>query len=280
MHDVLEAVTARGVQDGCDSLRTIRLLLQARHTPRVQGREDVTDGADGTAHQLRNGLRGQPSGPGEDDVGTLETEGVRGAASGLQLPTLTRRHLPSPLAPSRRSPPASSPSLVHLAWWQMASSYTSSSAAKPPHRLRSYGLCTRTMWSNICDCNGLQDHTGHASRARERACGRCGASAPRHRGQTSAAPTGTAGLLRPDVAAVLPLSPRQRPTATIAAHSGQGAGSNAVVHCPFWGSDPVPNATHTGHIRPEACTPATIGGPLLSGSARPSAALHPHTPNS
>ena len=58
--------------------------------------------------------------PGEDDVGTLDTEGVRGAASGLQLPTLTRRHLPSPLAPSRRSPPASSPSLVHLAWWQMA----------------------------------------------------------------------------------------------------------------------------------------------------------------
>jgi hypothetical protein len=47
------------------------------------------DGLDGTPHQLRHGLRGQPPGFREDDLGTPDTEGVRGASVGLQLPTLS-----------------------------------------------------------------------------------------------------------------------------------------------------------------------------------------------
>src|SRR5262245_24414533 len=49
--------------------------------------DDITDSLDGATHQLRNGLRRQPPGTGEDDLGTADTEGVCGAPVGLQLDT-------------------------------------------------------------------------------------------------------------------------------------------------------------------------------------------------
>jgi hypothetical protein len=85
MQDMLEAVTGRGVQDGRDGLRPIRLLLQSLHAPCVKGMDDVTDGLDGTAHKLRNGLRRQPTGTGEDDLGPPDTEGIGSASVGFQL---------------------------------------------------------------------------------------------------------------------------------------------------------------------------------------------------
>src|SRR2546429_5224835 len=69
-------------------LGSIRQPLQSLHAPRVKGVEDITDGLDGTAHQLRNGLRRQPTGTGEDDLGTADTEGVHRTSVGLQLDTL------------------------------------------------------------------------------------------------------------------------------------------------------------------------------------------------
>jgi len=89
MQEMLEAVTGRGVQDGLDGLRPIRLLLQALHAPRVKGLDDVTDGLHGTAHQLRKRLWRQPLGTGKDDLGTADTEGVRRMPVGLQLETLS-----------------------------------------------------------------------------------------------------------------------------------------------------------------------------------------------
>jgi len=86
--DRLEAFPCGGIQPGGDGLRTRRLLLHARHATRVKGLEDVTDGLDGPPHKRRKGLRGQPPGTREDDVGTPDTEGLRGASVGLQLPTL------------------------------------------------------------------------------------------------------------------------------------------------------------------------------------------------
>ena len=65
-----------------------RLLRQALYPLRVKGMDDITDSLDRTAHQLRNGLRGQPPGTREDDLGTPDTEGVRCAPVGLQLDTL------------------------------------------------------------------------------------------------------------------------------------------------------------------------------------------------
>src|SRR5262249_19268055 len=88
MQKMLEAVTRGAIQHGLDSFRTIRLPLQALHTPPVKSMDDVTDGLDGTPHQLRNGLRGQPAGTRQDDLGPPDTEGVRGASVGLQLYTL------------------------------------------------------------------------------------------------------------------------------------------------------------------------------------------------
>jgi hypothetical protein len=85
---VLEAFTLGGIQHGCDGSGTIRLLLKACDTLGVKGTNDITNSLDGAPHQLRNGLRGQPLGTREDDLGTPDTEGVRGAAVGLQLPTL------------------------------------------------------------------------------------------------------------------------------------------------------------------------------------------------
>jgi hypothetical protein len=55
---------------------------------RVKGMEDIPDGVDRTPHQLRNGLGGQPSGTGKDDVGPPDTASVCGATVGLQLYTL------------------------------------------------------------------------------------------------------------------------------------------------------------------------------------------------
>ena len=88
MQKMLEAFTPGGRQHRLDGLGTIRLPLQALHAPRVKGVEDITDGLDGTAHQLRNGLRRQPTGTGEDDLGTADTEGVHRTSVGLQLDTL------------------------------------------------------------------------------------------------------------------------------------------------------------------------------------------------
>jgi hypothetical protein len=88
MQERLEPVTRGGSQHGRDGLRTIRLPLQALHTPPVQGMEDITDSLDGTPHELRHGLRGQPAGTRQDDLGPPDTDGVRGTAVGLQLATL------------------------------------------------------------------------------------------------------------------------------------------------------------------------------------------------
>ncbi len=85
MQDMLEAVTSWGVQHRLYSLRPMRLLIHALYTPRVKGVDDIPDGLEGTSHQLRNGLRRQPTGTGEDDLGTADTEGVRRAPVGLQL---------------------------------------------------------------------------------------------------------------------------------------------------------------------------------------------------
>ena len=65
----------------------MRLLRQALHAPGRKGVEAVTDSWDSTAHQRRKGLRGQPPGTGQDDVGPAATAGVRRAAVGLQLET-------------------------------------------------------------------------------------------------------------------------------------------------------------------------------------------------
>ncbi len=46
-HEMLQAVTVRGSQPGRDGLGTVRLLRQALHAPRVQDRDDITDGLDG-----------------------------------------------------------------------------------------------------------------------------------------------------------------------------------------------------------------------------------------
>src|SRR5215475_11001764 len=88
MQDMLEAFTCGGIQHGFNGLRTRRLLLQALHTTRVKSMDDITDGLDCTPHKLRNGLRGQSLGTREDDLGTPDTEGIRSAAVGLQLPML------------------------------------------------------------------------------------------------------------------------------------------------------------------------------------------------
>jgi hypothetical protein len=88
MQDVLEAVTLGSIQHRGSRLRTGRLLRQALHALRVKGMDDVTDGLDGTAHHLRNGLWGQPLGTRENDLGTPNTTGVRRASVGFQLPTL------------------------------------------------------------------------------------------------------------------------------------------------------------------------------------------------
>jgi hypothetical protein len=88
MQDMLEAVTGSGVQHGLDGLRPRRLLRQVFHALRIKGVDDITDGLDGTSYKLRNGLRRQPTGTGEDDLGTADTEGVRRAPLGLQLETL------------------------------------------------------------------------------------------------------------------------------------------------------------------------------------------------
>jgi hypothetical protein len=86
--EMLETVTARGIQHGLNGLRTMRLLRQALHAPRVKSMEDVTDSLHRTPHKLRNELRRQPAGTRQDDLGTPDTEGVRAAAVGFQLPTL------------------------------------------------------------------------------------------------------------------------------------------------------------------------------------------------
>lgn len=85
-HEMLQAVTVRGSQPGRDGLGTVRLLRQALHAPRVQDRDDVTDGLDGIP-PLGHGLRGLPPGTGADDWGPPATAGVRGVAVGLPLPT-------------------------------------------------------------------------------------------------------------------------------------------------------------------------------------------------
>jgi hypothetical protein len=88
MQEMLEAGTAGGIKHRCDGLGAIRLLPQALHALGVKSMDNVTDGLDGTAHQLRNGLRGQPPGTRKDDLGPSNTEGVCHAAVGFQLPGL------------------------------------------------------------------------------------------------------------------------------------------------------------------------------------------------
>src|SRR5262249_23583009 len=88
MQEMLEAFTLGSVQHRFDRLWTVRLLLQARHTLDVKGTNDITNSLDGAPDQLRNGLRGQPLGTRQDDLGPPDTEGVRGASVSFQLHTL------------------------------------------------------------------------------------------------------------------------------------------------------------------------------------------------
>jgi hypothetical protein len=83
MQEMLEALTGSGVQHRLGSLWPIRLPRQALYTLRVKGMDNVTDGLDGTAHQLRNRLWRQLTGTGENDVGTTDPKAsaVRRSAS-------------------------------------------------------------------------------------------------------------------------------------------------------------------------------------------------------
>jgi hypothetical protein len=87
MQDMLETLTVDGVQYRLNALRTIRVPHQTLHTLPVKGPDDVADGLDGTSHQLRNRLRRQPTGTRENDLGSPDPEGVRGASVSLQLHT-------------------------------------------------------------------------------------------------------------------------------------------------------------------------------------------------
>ena len=88
MPDVLEAFTRANVQHGRDCFGTMRLPFQALSPLLVQGMDNMTDSLNSTAHQLRNRLRQHPTGTGEHDLGTTDTEGVRCAPIGLQLEPL------------------------------------------------------------------------------------------------------------------------------------------------------------------------------------------------
>ena len=72
----------------------------------VQGMEHITDSVDRTAHELRHRLRQHPTGTGEHDWRTTDTEGVRSAPIGFPLETLIigqrskkERWFPSPRIP-------------------------------------------------------------------------------------------------------------------------------------------------------------------------------------